>query len=182
VAQGPRFFRDHLDLADVRAQIAAWQPAEKMQPLDPAAPLPRRRGPRLGPESGGRRLLRLLTLQGFLLPRALLLDRVLVLDKDFHGSPSSVFRFRRVLYQHRASGTGYIAEYDRRLFFAELAAGVHALAALLRQRAALRAAHAQGMEQMATPAFWREVYGLPSPPAQGAPANDAVIEQPASAA
>jgi GT2 family glycosyltransferase len=179
VSEGPQFFRDNLDLAAVRSQIAGWIPAEKMAPLDVSAlPL---RGPRLRRESRLRRLLRLVTLQGFVLPRALLLDRVQVQEKGYHGSASSVFRFRRVLYEHRASGTGYIAEYDRRLFFAELGHFLRTATSLLVRLPALRRAHALGMEEMCTSAFWREVYGLPSHAAAMPAANESTL-QPATAA
>lgn len=166
VLQGPEVFREQLDLQAVRSEIGAWTPDEKLRPLDIAAyttrPARRER------ESRARRLVRLLTLQGFLLPDALLKPRMTVQDKAFHGRASSVFRYRQVLYHHAPTGTGYIAEYDRRRFFAELRAFAVAFAALMRRRGALQREYAAAAEQLMTMAFWRSVYGdapAPTPPA-----------------
>jgi hypothetical protein len=155
--QGPRVFQDHLDLADVRAQIGGWTPVEKLAPLHDVDALPLR-GPRRRPEGALRRLGRKLTLQGFLLPRALLRDRVLRLGKGYHVDEASVFRFRRVLYEHADSGTGYLLPHDKRLFFGELRRFGRALTTLLRRLPALRRAHAAGFDAMTTEAFWRELY------------------------
>jgi hypothetical protein len=67
-----------------------------------------------------------------------------------------------------------MVEYDRSLFFAELRDFAGALATLLARLPKLRRAHAMGMEEMGTAAFWREVYGLPLEQADGTPraAND----------
>ncbi|UUX95062.1 glycosyltransferase [Aquabacterium sp. J223] len=172
--QGPRFFQDHLDLADVRAQIGAWTPVEKLSPLQDVDALPLR-GPRRRPESALRRLGRKLTLQGFLLPRALLRDRVLRLGKGYHVDEASVFRFRRVLYEHADSGTGYLLPHDKRLFFGELRRFLRALATLLRRLPALRRAHAAGFDAMTTQAFWRDLYATElaaSPAGPAATARD----------
>jgi hypothetical protein len=169
VAAGPQFFRDHMDLAQVRAEIASWTPAEKMAPLarlDEAYRLPRagKREPRL------RRLLRVLTLQGYLLPRSLLSNKVLVHEKSFHGRAGDVFRYRRVLYRHAASDTGYMVELDRDRFLAELRDMLAELRPFLRRLPELRRAYAEAMVQMGSSAFWRGVYRLPEGGVAAAPA------------
>jgi galactofuranosylgalactofuranosylrhamnosyl-N-acetylglucosaminyl-diphospho-decaprenol beta-1,5/1,6-galactofuranosyltransferase len=164
VAAGPRFFRDNMDLAQVRAEIAGWAPVEKMVPLvrlDEAYRLPRSGGR----ESKLRRLLRLLTLQGYLLPRALLSSKVLVHEKSFHGRARDVFGFRRVLYRHVASETGYMVELDRGRFFSEMRDMLAQLRPFLRRLPELRQAYAEAMEQMGCARFWRGVYGLNEGPA-----------------
>lgn len=163
VLEGPRFFREHLDLQPVRSEIAGWVPDERLKPLERSAYTVQ--GARRPHESKPRRLLRLLTLQGFLLPGVLLKDRMTVQDKNFHGRASAVFRYRRVLYLHAASGSGYVAEYDRGRFFAELRRFVPAFFALMRQRAALRRDYADGAREMGSAAFWRSVFADPPAPA-----------------
>lgn len=82
-----------------------WQLLEngaRLVRLDEAYRLPRSGGR----ESKLRRLLRVLTLQGYLLPRSLLSSKVLVHEKSFHGRARDVFGYRRVLYRHVASETG----------------------------------------------------------------------------
>jgi hypothetical protein len=169
VLAGPEFFSQHLDLQAVRSEIASWQPDEKLRPLQtighdtpPDAPL-RRREPAL------RRLLRLLTLQGFLLPAALLKDGTVVQDKDFHGRAAAVFRHRRVLYQHRPSGTAFVAEHDRARFFAEVKAFAAVAWQVRRRLATLQSAYRSAAAEFEQPQFWRRVHGLaPAARAAGA--------------
>jgi GT2 family glycosyltransferase len=170
LAEGPSFFAAHLDLAPVRAEIASWTPDEKARPLDRAAydahkPRRRRREPRW------RTLVRALTLQGFLLPKALIRDAVVLQEKAFHGAAAAVFRYRRILYEHFPTDTAFVAEYDRPRFFAQLANGASALATLLLRLRSLRAAHRRGWDEMTTEAFWRRVYADVLTPV--VPANDA---------
>ncbi|HEU4457663.1 MAG TPA: hypothetical protein VFR90_00900 [Methylibium sp.] len=168
VMQGPDFFREHLDLHAVRAEIGAWLPREKLAPLDHGQrglrPARRRE------ESPLRRLARALTLQGFVLPRALLMDRTTVLDKSFHGRASAVFRYRHVLYEHAGSGTGYLAHFDRKRFFAELRAFVATWFAFRRRLGPLQQAYERGVTEMSTAAFWRRTY-RPAPSRAPAPAT-----------
>jgi hypothetical protein len=164
VAQGPRFFRDNLDLADVRARIGGWEPSEKMRPIERGGL--KLRTPRREKEGAVRRAWRLVTLQGFLLPRPLLHDRVLVLDKSFYGQADATFRFRRVLYEHWPTDTGYVAEHDRRLFFRELRAFAGAFAAFVRRLPELEREYGAAVPTLASREFWRDVYGLPASPAE----------------
>jgi hypothetical protein len=158
VSRGQRGFLDDPELAQTRAEIGKWQPAETLRPLAPLSLKQRHRHP--GRENVLHALVRLLTLQGFLLPRALLSGRLLVHQKSFYGHAPTVFGHRRVLYEHWPSNTGYVAEYDRRLFFRELRAGVAALWVFLRHSSKLRQEFATGMETLTSRGFWRERYGL----------------------
>ena len=179
VLAGPGFFREHLDMQAVRAEIGAWTPNEKMLPIDRSAlPL---KGARRRRESLPRRLARALTLQGFLLPGFLLRDRMTVQEKGFHGRASAVFRYRRVLYEHVQSGTGFIAEFDRPRFFAELARFLRVWGALFVRLAPLRRAYAEGAREMTTIEFWRGVYGQTAAPPTAADRAAATREATADA-
>lgn len=164
VLQGPGFFAEHLDMQAVRAEIGRLQPDEKLQPIDRsahAARPPRHPGRR---EGRWRKLARLLTLQGFLLPDALIRDDLVLQDKAFHGRAGAVFRHRRVLYLHPPSSTGYIARYDRPRFFAELKGFVRVWWPLMRRLPALQAAYAEAAARYGQEAFWRQVHELPRSP------------------
>ena len=161
VAEGPRFFRDNLDLAEVRALIGSWLPAEKMQPLQP--PPLRVRTPRGKREYPLRRVWRALTLGGFLLPRPLLRNRVLVHDKAFYGKAQDVFRFRAVLYEHWPTNTGYLAVRDTRQFFRELRECVAALRLFVPRMKRLHEDYRSGVEDLASRDFWRALYGKTGP-------------------
>ena len=176
VRSGPQFFRDNMDLTQVRPLIAALKPDEKLAPID-RRNLKLRLPRRSERESLPRRLARSLTLQGFLLPRGLLRDRVLLHEKDFFGRARDVWRYRRVLYRHGPTETGYIVELDRGRFFSELRDMLRELRLLLKQQPALRQAYAEAMQQMGSAAFWREVYGLPEGAAAASVARPAAGEE-----
>ena len=159
VLEGPDFFGRNVDLQGVRTEIGAWQPDEKLRPIDHASLGPLRKDRRRG-ESVLRRLARLVTLQGFLLPKALIKDRTIVQDKNFHGRASATFRYRRVLYEHPASGTGFVAAYDRPRFFAELGAFIGVASRLAWRIRALQREYRDAAERYGQRAFWNEVHGL----------------------
>lgn len=161
--QGPDFFRDNLDLQAVRQEIASWAPAEKLVPIDRSAFVAR--PARRRDESRLRRWVRAITLQGFLLPGWLLRDRMTVQAKAFHGRASGVFRYRRVLYEHAQSGTGFIAEFDRGRFFRELGGFLGGWVDLFRRLPALRRDYARGVREMTRVEFWRGVYAQEQPTA-----------------
>jgi galactofuranosylgalactofuranosylrhamnosyl-N-acetylglucosaminyl-diphospho-decaprenol beta-1,5/1,6-galactofuranosyltransferase len=98
------------------------------------------------------------TLQGFLLPDALLKQGTTVQEKAFHGSAGAVYRYKRVLYLHGPSATGYLAEHDRARFFGAIADFVRAMTRLMRERRALQRAYAQGAEALTKAPYWRAVF------------------------
>ncbi len=186
VLEGPGFFAANLDLQSVRREIGAWQPDEKLRPIDIAGL--DLRGPRRGRESGLRKFVRVLTLQGFLLPPGLIRNRTTVQEKHFHGNASALFRYRRVLYLHAVSGQGYMAEYDRRRFFAELGAFIGTLARLAARLPALRRTYGTAAPSLGSEAFWRGVYGLGAArdgaalPAESADAGRPTASEPSAVA
>jgi hypothetical protein len=161
VSRGRACFLDDPELAQTRALISHWHPAEKLQPLAPTTLKQRYPRPARSRENPLRVLLRVLTLQGFLLPSALLSRRLLVHEKSFYGRGDAVFRHRQVLYEHWPSDSGFVVEFDRRLFFRDLGAAIAALWVFLRRSPALRRDFGQGMQTLTSRAFWRERYGLP---------------------
>lgn len=162
VTEGPSFFVHNMDMASVRKEIGSWVPEEKLRPLDTSAiDLGATRGARAGKESKLRRLGRLLTLQGFLLPGFLIKNRTTVQEKAFHGRAAAVFRYRRVLYLHPHSGSGYMAEYDRPRFFGELGRFIAGFFRLLSRMPTLCELYARDVEYFSTERFWRDVYGWP---------------------
>jgi hypothetical protein len=69
-----------------------------------------------------------------------------------------VFRYRKVLYEHAQSGTGFVAEFDRPRFFSELGSFLKAWSSLFLRLPALRRDYAAGSLEMASMSFWRGVY------------------------
>ncbi|MDB5820413.1 MAG: glycosyltransferase family 2 protein [Rhizobacter sp.] len=170
VLEGPDFFRRNLDMQAIRAEIGGLRPTEKLVPIERASmPL---RGDRRGRESRSRRWLRALTLQGFLLPGWLLYDRTTVQEKAFHGRASAVFRYRRVLYEHSSTGTGFLAEYDRPRFFQEVRVFIATFARLLWRLSELASEYARDTRTMGSEPFWRDVYAEELAPPAARPRHD----------
>ncbi|BBL74709.1 hypothetical protein [Methylomagnum ishizawai] len=156
--EGAGFWRRNIDTVAIREEIADFAGAEALVPVDALDLDAVHREDR--PESWPRRLLRIFSLNGFLLPGCWLDDRVLYQPKGFYGSAKAIFLHRRVLYQCEGLGIGYLASHDKRLFFTELVRGVRLMWSLLRQGQRLRAEYRSAVVELASPAFWRGVFAM----------------------
>jgi len=120
---GIDFWIKNLDMARIRSEIMAYSPSEKMLPIDPSIydsdqllfpggpdPLKEELGDQR--ESRWGAYLKLILLNGALLPNFLLKKRVLLCSKTFFGFDRA-FRYRRILYFRASDSTGYLAELDR---------------------------------------------------------------------
>ena len=109
-------------------------------------------------ESRWRKLCRLLTLNGLLLPSFLLKDDTVWQRKGFRASFREIFRFKRVYYEYESGHVGYLAHYDRKRFFALL---FRLLSMLLRNAPRyrqLRQEYRTRFPAMTSRAFWQTVY------------------------
>ncbi len=156
VLEGPKFWRENIDMSSVREQINALQPSEKLEAIDRAdyeLDYPVLKKELL------RSLLRWVTLNGFLLPGVLLRDRVLFQPKGFRGVLRQIFRYRKVLYEYEPLGIGYIAEHDKRRFFKTLMAFTRVALRLMISFDRVRTEYRKEMPRMTSEAFWREMCG-----------------------
>ncbi|GAB30761.1 glycosyl transferase [Acetobacter pasteurianus] len=155
VMEGPEFFVRNMDMANVRAQIGALTPSEKMVPYDlkDIEVLHHHHH-----DGRIRRLARLVTLNGTLLPAVLMRDDVRFQFKDFNAAFRDIFRFKHVLYYHEATRTGYVATQNRKLFFELWKEGLALCAKFARAMPALQQAYVKALPNMTTEDFWRHVY------------------------
>jgi hypothetical protein len=155
VAKGPSFWKDNMDTTKVRLALAPFNAEEKMQPVCLTDYRLSFRGLE---ESRWRRWLRILTLNGFLLPSMLLRDSIVYEEKSFRAVYRRIFRYRKVLYYSEATGLGYIAVYNRKRFFVVLRAFVWAARDYLSRLPDLQRTYQVAMPSMTSEVFWREVY------------------------
>ena len=155
VVKGPGFWVDNIDTSEIRKKIGSLQPEEKLARINRsdysvvyASPF----------ENKGRRILRMITLNGFLLPGFLMKDQVVFQHKSFRGSFREVFRYKHVLYEYEPSGKGYVASYNRKLFFHALLDFGKALLALSFKHKALKKEYKRGVEDLTSREFWNRVY------------------------
>lgn len=114
VAEGPQFWQNNLDTSRIRAEISSFLPNEKMQLIDRASYNVDYRSPF---ESKLRKIIRYMSLNGFLLPSFMLKDKVAFQHKGFRGNFREIFGYKKVLYGYEPLSIGYIAEHNKSAFF-----------------------------------------------------------------
>ena len=155
VMEGPDFFVHNMDMASIRAEIGALTPSEKMQPYNLKDVEVTHHH---HPDGTLRRLVRLTTLNGNLLPSFLIRDDLRFQDKTFNAALRDIFRFSQVLYYHEASRTGYVVKLDRKQFFSLGKEGLAVAARFAKALPELQKAYEQKLPAMTTEDFWRRVY------------------------
>lgn len=114
VSIGPSFWKENMDTFSIRKEIGSYEPSEKMLPINRAHYQIVYGNPN---EKRRRKIVRVLSLNGFLLPNFLLKDEVLFQQKSFRGHFREIFRYKKVLYEYEPTHVGYIAVHDKKRFF-----------------------------------------------------------------
>ncbi|MCO6180918.1 hypothetical protein NHF53_22775 [Ciceribacter sp. RN22] len=154
VRAGPKFWHDNLDLVAVRQRISAYAAGEKMEAIE----IPKEVVVKSQREGIGRRIVRLVTANGFLLPSFMIRNAIVLDDKKFVGDLRKIFRYRRVLYISPSRETGYIAVFDRGRFFYEIILFTTELLKLVLSYAELKHRYRETLPSMTDARFWRNVY------------------------
>ncbi|MDG6094037.1 hypothetical protein LOC54_02725 [Acetobacter sp. AN02] len=144
-----------MDMAAVRAELAPLNERERLRPLeasdyDTVSDQPE--------ENRLRRIFRVITLNGFLLPSIFLRNRIISDQKSFRATFRRIFRYRRVLYVAEGGGTGYLAEYDRKAFFALLFRFFKISSVFILMRRKLTRKYRKALPEMTSQKFWLEIY------------------------
>ena len=151
---GPDFWRNNMDMAAIRQQLAPMTEAEKMRPLTDMPADAIEAGTPRGPLQ---LLFWLISLNGFLLPSFLIRDETAIVEKRARAAFMRTFRMKRVLYVSEEQ-TGYLAHHDKKKFFS----GLFAVTALLfKRRKALAQLRNDGngtVAQLTSEEFWRGIY------------------------
>lgn len=155
VMEGKNFWYKNMDMSEIRPLINSFTPFEKMEKINLADFEPIRVDYN---ESKLKKLIRIVTLNGFLLPSFLIKDEVVYQDKSFRAWIRALYRHKKVLYFYEPSGLGYIAEHNKGLFFKELSAfGVQAIKFIFKYKN-LKKEYKDALPYMTSEEFWREVY------------------------
>jgi GT2 family glycosyltransferase len=162
-ARGPTLFTDHMDMAAIRAEIAGFGAAEKMLPFETIDFVVLQREYQ---EPWWRGIVRRLTLNGFLIPDALLKPSKCFQFKNFEAAFYDVFRHREIVYYNEQTNTGYVARHDKAQFFGLLWQFCRAVIAFGRLLPRLRATFRAKLPEMTSEAFWRGVYAEDAPAQQ----------------
>ncbi|MEM4134580.1 MAG: glycosyltransferase [Candidatus Micrarchaeia archaeon] len=157
VMQGTEFWIRNLDMSEIRNMISSLKPSEKMEKID----LSNFEIVRVDySESRLRKFIRILTLNGFLLPSFLIKDKTVYQDKSFKAWFRALFRYKRVLYYYEPYQVGYIAYHNKILFFKEIFAfSVQSFKFILKYNK-LKNEYLKAIPYMTSENFWREIYKL----------------------
>ena len=153
---GPDAWKDDLDASKARKRVQSTVVAEKLVPLskdDFTLTYPSTLN-----ENRFKSLFRVLTLNGYLLPGALMKDRVVYQPKGFRAVFRQIFSAKSVMYYNEVDGTGYVVTHSKKralnesLLFAKL---------LLKFRFVfgdLSKKYSQSLPEMTSEGFWKNVY------------------------
>ena len=151
VMRGPAFFEENADMAERRARLAQMTRAERWEPVEDRGALP----PALRkPAKRTRSSPWVWTLNGHLMPGARRLARPVSVPLRRRGALSSAWGHGPVTYLSADGRAAYTVAMDRRRFFGALRRAAGLARRWRRDYAALRAAHREGYERLASPAFW----------------------------
>lgn len=162
VIKGPSFFKENLDTSAIRAEITEFSVSEKMISLTELGKFVVR-GPRSS-EGAIRRLVRIYTLNGFLLPSCIFNNKTLVLPKSYRGSFRSLFMAKSVLYEDATSKSGYISHHSKKKFYAELLAFLKYYFIFVVKFKRIREQYDEFSVELKGQDFWRNVYDLNNVP------------------
>jgi len=157
VLKGPQFFVDNLDTAAIRKRIGEIAPEEAMKPIERADYLPDHHSS-LITESRLRRLVRLVTINGLLLPGFMMKNGIVFQPKASHAIFRQIFRYRRVYYEHEYSGMGYVASHGKRRLFAGLCRFSATCWALLTRFNRVQKQYIHQKQHLTSETFWRDIY------------------------
>ncbi|WCK26368.1 glycosyltransferase family 2 protein [Agrobacterium pusense] len=110
VAKGPAFFVQNIDCSEQRKRIAEIVKNEKLTPVNRPENL---KLPRHQHEKPIKKALRLLTLNGLLLPSFLMNNKIIYQPKGFSGNIKQTFGYKKIYYEYEPLSVGFIAEFNR---------------------------------------------------------------------
>lgn len=154
VLQGPTFWRENMDMSNIRPIISDIGSLERVQKVDlPANAIHKHiKHRRL------RSFLRRISLNGFLLPTFLIKDKTVIDIKSYTGNQDLVFRHRKVAYLVGDTRQGYITKHDKALFFKEYFRFWKTVWKFAAQFKHLRNEYRKALPEMTSDGFWRGVY------------------------
>ena len=102
-------------------------------------------------------IVRIMTLNGFLLPDFLLWDRAVYQPKHFGGVFCEIFRYKRIYYEYKPLNIGYVASHDKSRFFSEACRFGWPMLVLLTRFSIIRDDFKQALPEMTSKSYWRNV-------------------------
>ncbi|OUI90988.1 hypothetical protein HK13_11870 [Acetobacter indonesiensis] len=153
IIKGPSFWEQNVAMTDVRKKISQIADGEKCNPIEIPAGAERRSLH----ESKLRRVVRLISLNGFLLPAFLIKNKTVIEPKDFHAAFRRIFRYKNVIYL-AGDNTGYEAHYDKKKFFACLFEWAKTSRKFSKEFPSLKTRYKKSLDYLTSEKFWRNIF------------------------
>lgn len=157
VGKGPSFFEHNIDAANLIKKIALLRPSEKLTPGQRPSDVD---NIRIHAESNWRKFFRRITMNGFFLPSFMLRRRCVYQNKDFRAVFREVFGYQKIYYENLSSGMGYVAEHNKKNFFALLFSFLKICLFYFFNFKKLQADYEGSWQKMTSEDFWRKVYSV----------------------
>ena len=161
--QGPAFWLSNLDLSNVRQRIASLPKDEEKTTLILKNITVSKE--KLPSEKPWHKFLRLITLNGFLLPYGCLKKEPLLINGKTRKAVRQTFRYNTVAYIYdppntpdQNTYTGYITYHNKKAFFKGLRTSCFLLIKLLIKLPILQIKYNQALKKFTSETFWRQIY------------------------
>lgn len=152
---GPDFWRSNMDMSKVRPEILQLEPNEKLHKVnlvDYDFDYPDYN------EWKPRKIFRILTLNGFLIPSVFLKKGTMLQEKAFRGWLRCIFGYKNVLYYYTPLGMGYVAQHDKTRALKETINFLRYSISLANKYKSLKRDYQNALPELTSESFWRKVY------------------------
>lgn len=153
---GCDFWLNNMDMNKIRKTISELSNCETMNPLemtdfdlDYVT---------IHHERKFRKIFRIVTMNGLLLPKFLQKNKVLFQRKMYDANLMESFRYTKILYYSPINNTGYYTEFNATKFFTLLIEYFRTLKKLNKNYDLLKAHYKTEMPKMMTKEFWQQIY------------------------
>lgn len=156
VMSGPEFWKENIDMSEVRKEIAAFVNHEKMQKINRSEHNPCYSYQ--SSENKLRTIFRWLTLNGHLLPDFMLKRGVVFQHKGFRGLFREIFGFKHVLYEYEPLKLGYLVTQNKREFLSQTKVFIKSSILFYIKFSELKNNYINSFDYLTSRKFWVNVY------------------------
>lgn len=153
--EGPDFWTQNMEFSAFVKNIAPLLKEERMQEIDLSTMDIEDRSI---VESRTRRLIRLLTLNGFLLPSFLIQDITTLNNKSGRGIYRIIFRARNIIYYSARYNLGYVATHNKKRAITEVLYAIKTSIKLAIKYKKIEKIYQKKSLDIMTEDFWRDIY------------------------
>lgn len=149
------FWIDNIDTEKIRTDISSFTPSEKLHNIEVTSSsfIDYLKG-----ENIFRKTIRIISMNGYLLPGFLLKNKIICQEKGYRGVFRNIFQYKKVLYYYEQEKIGYIATYKRSEFFKCLLSFIFVSIIFLIRFKKIKKKQNQNVSDFTRLEFWKNLY------------------------